>query len=128
MNKVIMIGRLTSDPKIYTGDSGSSARYTLAVDRRFKNGDQEADFIPCVTFGRSAEFAEKYLKKGTKIAIVGRIQTGKYTNQEGKTVFTTDVVVEEQEFAESKQQAQQNEAASITEGFAPSIDDELPFK
>lgn len=102
MNKVMLLGRLTSDPQIYTGDSGISARYTIAVDRRFKSAEQEADFIPCVAFGKTAEFTEKYLKKGTKIAITGRINTGRYTNKDGKTVFTTDVVVEDCEFAESK--------------------------
>lgn len=107
MNKVILMGRLTRDPEVrYSqGESATAvARYTLAVDRRFKrdNDQQTADFIGCVAFGRSAEFAEKYLRKGTKIAITGRIQTGSYTNQEGQKVYTTDVVVEDQEFAESK--------------------------
>ena len=99
MNRVILMGRLTKDPEIrYTQDQMAVARYTLAVDRRNK----EADFISCVVFGKGGEFAEKYLKKGTKIAVSGRIQTGSYTNKEGRKVYTTEVVVEEQEFAESK--------------------------
>lgn len=107
MNKVILIGRLTRDPDVRYSQAGEGsmavARYTLAVDRRIKkDGEQSADFISCVAFGRSGEFAEKYLHQGTKIAITGRIQTGSYTNKEGIKVYTTDVVVEEQEFAESK--------------------------
>ena len=106
MNKVILMGRLTRDPDIrYSqGENGTAvARYTLAVDRRFRrDGEQSADFIGCVAFGRAAEFAEKYFHQGTKIAITGRIQTGSYTNRDGNKVYTTDVVVEEQEFAESK--------------------------
>ena len=106
MNKVILMGRLTRDPDVrYSAGENSTAvaRYTLAVDRRFhRDGDATADFIGCVAFGRQAEFAEKYLRQGTKIAITGRIQTGSYTNREGQKVYTTDVVVEEQEFAESK--------------------------
>ena len=109
MNKVILMGRLTRDPDIrYTqGDNSMCiARYTLAVDRRFNrnanNDGSNADFIPCVVFGKSAEFTEKYLKKGTKMAIAGRIQTGSYTNRDGVKVYTTEVVVEEQEFAESR--------------------------
>ena len=101
MNKVILMGRLTKDPEVrYSAEQTAIARYTLAVDRRTK--DAAADFIPCVAFGRSAEFAEKYLHKGIKIVIVGRIQTGSYTNRDGQKVYTTDVIVEEQEFAESK--------------------------
>ncbi|MDE6909330.1 MAG: single-stranded DNA-binding protein [Lachnospiraceae bacterium] len=107
MNKVILMGRLTRDPEVrYTqGDNQMAiARYTLAVDRRFNRGNDEntADFISCVAFGKSGEFAEKYLRKGTKIAVSGRIQTGSYTNKDGVKVYTTDVVVEDQEFAESK--------------------------
>ena len=99
MNRVILMGRLTKDPEVrYTKDQMAVARYTLAVDRRNK----EADFISCVVFGKGGEFAEKYLKKGTKIAVSGRIQTGSYTNKEGRKVYTTEVVVEDQEFAESK--------------------------
>lgn len=107
MNKVILMGRLTRDPEMrYSSGENQTAvaRYTLAVDRRFKRqGDEQtADFINCVVFGRGAEFAENYLHQGTKIAITGRIQTGSYTNKEGRKVYTTEVVVEEQEFAESK--------------------------
>ena len=107
MNKVILMGRLTRDPEVrYSqGEQATAiARYTVAVDRRFRrDGDsQTADFIGCVAFGRQAEFAEKYLRKGTKIALTGRIQTGSYTNKDGIKVYTTEVVVEEQEFAESK--------------------------
>ena len=109
MNKVILMGRLTRDPEIrYTqGDNSMCiARYTLAVDRRFNrnagNDGNNADFIPCVAFGKSGEFAERYLKKGTKMAITGRIQTGSYTNKDGVKVYTTEVVIEDQEFAESK--------------------------
>lgn len=112
MNKVILMGRLTRDPDVrYTQRNSSQeqtciARYTLAVDRRFKrDGEQSADFIGCVAFGRDAEFAEKYFRKGTKIIITGRIQTGSYTNGDGKKVYTTDIIVEEQEFAESKKAA-----------------------
>ncbi len=145
MNKVILMGRLTRDPEVrYSqGDNAMAvARYTLAVDRRFSrnNDDQTADFISCVAFGRSGEFAEKYLHKGTKIAVTGRIQTGSYTNKDGVKVYTTDVVVEDQEFAESK-----NSAGNSDSGFAPAgrpapaaagdgfmnipdgIDEELPF-
>ncbi|RKM56108.1 single-stranded DNA-binding protein [Butyrivibrio sp. CB08] len=109
MNKVILCGRLTKDPEVRYSQGGEPmaiARYTLAVDRRRgrNNGDgeQTADFISCVAFGRAGEFAEKYLKKGTKMLITGRIQTGSYTNKDGVKVYTTEVVVEEQEFAESK--------------------------
>ena len=106
MNKVILLGRLTRDPELrYTNGNDPMAigRYTLAVDRRFKReGEQTADFISCTVFGKQAEFAEKYLKQGTKILIAGRIQTGSYTNKDGVKVYTTDVIVDEQEFAESK--------------------------
>ena len=115
MNKVILMGRLTRDPDIrYSAGESSTAvaRYTLAVDRRFKrDGEATADFINCVAVGRSAEFAEKYLRQGIKIAITGRIQTGSYTNREGVKVYTTDVVVEEQEFAESKNASAENSAS-----------------
>lgn len=102
MNKVILMGRLTKDPDIrYTqgNEPMAIATYTLAVDRRKRD---EADFISCVAFGKGAEFAAKYLKKGTKIAVTGHIQTGSYTNKDGVKVYTTDVVAEDQEFAESK--------------------------
>lgn len=153
MNKVILMGRLTRDPEVrYTqGDNAMAiARYTLAVDRRFSrnNGDdQTADFIGCVAFGRAGEFAEKYFRKGTKIAVTGRIQTGSYTNKDGVKVYTTDVVVEEQEFAESKNASDNGgfsggfsggnsfggsrpEPSGAGDGFMnipDGIDEELPF-
>jgi len=107
MNKAILMGRLTRDPEVrYSqGDNQMAiARYTLAVDRRFNRNNDEntADFIPCVAFGKAGEFAERYFRKGTKIAVTGRIQTGSYTNKDGVKVYTTEVVIEEQEFAESK--------------------------
>lgn len=146
MNKVILMGRLTRDSEIRYSQNGEQmciARYTLAVDRKFKKqGDgQTADFINCIAFGKSAEFTEKYLKQGTKVAITGRIQTGSYTNKDGNRIYTTDVVVEEQEFCESKnannsnsqqpntanasnQPSSGNDFMSIPEG----IEDDLPFK
>ena len=119
MNKVILMGRLTRDPDVRysAGESGTSvARYTLAVDRRFnkRDGEATADFISCVAFGRSAEFAEKYFHQGLKVVVTGRIQTGSYTNKDGQRVYTTDVVVEEQEFAESKSSAAANSGAAYT--------------
>lgn len=103
MNRTVLIGRLTRDVEVRNAGTTLVARYTLAVDRKYKReGEQAADFIPCIAFGRNAEFAQKYLTKGKKIAIVGRIQTGSYTKQDGTKVYTTDVVVEEQEFVESK--------------------------
>ena len=120
MNKVILMGRLTRDPEVRysAGDNSMAvARYTLAVDRRFRrDGENNADFIGCVAFGKSAEFAEKYLRQGTKIIVTGRIQTGSYTNRDGQKVYTTDVVVEDQEFAESKAAASDsgNDAAVRT--------------
>ncbi|HIU74518.1 MAG TPA: single-stranded DNA-binding protein [Candidatus Pelethocola excrementipullorum] len=154
MNKVVLMGRLTRDPDIrYSAGENSTAvaRYTLAVDRRFKrDGEPTADFIGCVAFGRSAEFAEKYFRQGIRIVIAGRIQTGSYTNRDGVKVYTTDVVVEEQEFAESKSASAENSGSFGGGGFggapspsaAPSsapasadgfmnipdgIDEELPF-
>lgn len=112
MNKVVLVGRLTRDPEVrYSqGDSATAvARYTVAVDRRFKrDGEPTADFIPCVVFGRSAEFAEKYFRQGMRISVSGRIQTGSYTNKDGVRVYTTEVIVEDQEFAESKNAASGN--------------------
>ena len=152
MNKVILMGRLTRDPEVrYSqGDNAMAiARYTLAVDRRFNrnnNDENSADFIGCVAFGKSAEFAERYLHKGTKIVATGRIQTGSYVNKDGVKVYTTDVVVEDQEFAESKNSAASNDGgyngggynsaparpqpAAATDGFMnipDGIDEELPF-
>lgn len=120
MNRVILMGRLTRDPDVrYSqGANGSMAvaRYTLAVDRRrarnnADGNEQSADFISCTAFGRNAEFAEKYLHQGTKLVVSGRIQTGSYTNKDGQRVYTTDVIIEEQDFAESKSSAATNEAA-----------------
>lgn len=139
MNKVILMGRLTRDPEVrYSqGDTPTAiARYTLAVDRRTrKDGEASADFISCVAFGKSAEFAEKYLRKGTKLVVTGRIQTGSYTNKDGAKVYTTDVVVEDQEFAESKAAASGNQEgnsqpAASGDGFMnipEGMDEELPF-
>lgn len=100
-NKAILMGRLTKDPEIRTGNT-QVARYTLAVDRRFSNSEEKTDFINIVAFGKSAEFAEKYLKKGMKVLVTGRIQTGSYTDKDNKKVYTTDIVAEDQEFCESK--------------------------
>ena len=145
MNRVILIGRLTRDPEVRYSQGENAmavARYSLAVERRFNrnNDEQTADFINCVAFGRNGEFAEKYLHKGTKIAVTGRIQTGSYTNKDGVRVYTTDVVVEDHEFVESK-----NSSGNGDAGFAPAgrpepaaagdgfmnipdgIDEELPF-
>ena len=155
MNKVILMGRLTRDPDIrYSAGENSTAvaRYTLAVDRRFRrDGEQTADFISCVAFGRTAEFAEKYFHQGIRIVISVRIQTGSYTNRDGVKVYTTDVVVEEQEFAESKSASAENSggfgggyrqsqaaapapapaaASASADGFMnipDGIDEELPF-
>ena len=146
MNKAILMGRLTRDPDVRYSQGENPmaiARYTLAVDRRFKrDGEQSADFINCLAFGRSAEFAEKYYKQGTKIAVSGRIQTGSYTNREGVKVYTTEVVIEEQEFAESKAAASQNNnrgasqpstpqsSTTASDGFMnipDGLEDELPF-
>ena len=134
MNKVILMGRLTREPDVrYSQNADGSmavARYTLAVDRRRgRNSDNEqsADFISCVAFGRSGEFAEKYLHQGTKIVVTGRIQTGSYTNKDGQRVYTTDVVVEEQEFAESKSAAASNGGDGFM-AIPDGVDDEgLPF-
>ena len=148
MNKWIGIGRLTRDPDIRYGQGEkptATARYDLAVNRSFKDADGNygVDYIHCVAFGKNAEFAEKWLKKGTQIAIEGRIQTGSYTNRDGVKVYTTDIVVEEQEFAESKAaggastpannyQASPapSPSADIGDGFMnipDGIDEELPF-
>lgn len=142
MNKVILMGRLTRDPEVrYTqGEEPMAiARFTLAVDRRGKrDGEASADFPSCVCFRRTAEFIEKYAHQGTKLVVVGRIQTGSYTNRDGQKVYTTDVVVEEAEFAESKAAAQRNREGSSQERPEPvdadgfmtlpeDFDEELPF-
>ena len=136
MNRVILMGRLTRDPDIkYTQGETSTAiaRYTLAVDRRFarrteEEGQQTADFIGCVAFGKSAEFAEKYLHQGTKILVTGRIQTGSYTNRDGQKVYTTDVVVEDQEFAESKAASSNGAASAPASAPAPAARKAAPAK
>ena len=130
MNKVIEIGRLTKDPEIRYSQGANTtciARYTLAVDRKFKQeGQPTADFINCIAFGKLGEFAEKYLRKGIKIAVTGRIQTGSYTNKDGQKVYTTDVVVEEQEFCESKSQSNsQPQPAPSNDNSFMSIPDNL---
>jgi len=150
MNKAILMGRLTRDPEVrYSAGENSLAiaRYTLAVDRRFKrDGEASADFISCVAFGKSAEFAEKYFRQGIKIAVSGRIQTGSYTNRDGQKVYTTEVIVDDQEFAESKNsgdgggyggqqsapapQSAPTPSAASADGFMnipDGIDEELPF-
>ncbi len=141
MNKVILMGRLTRDPDIRTtqGENATCvSRYTLAVDRRFKKdgADQTADFISCVAFGKTAEFMEKYTHKGTKLVVSGRIQTGSYTNKDGQKVYTTDVVTDEVEFAESKKadssSQSSGDASAETDGdgfmnVPDGIDEELPF-
>ena len=127
MNKAILMGRLTRDPDVRYSQGENPmaiARYTLAVDRRFKrDGEQSADFINCLAFGKSAEFAEKYFKQGTKIAVSGRIQTGSYTNREGVKVYTTEVVIEEQEFAESKAVSDSHVNRSASQPAAPDMAD-----
>lgn len=136
MNSVQLLGRLTRDPDVRYTDGGSTiARFSLAVDRRFKQeGGETADFINCIAFGKTAEFIEKYFFKGTKIALNGRIQTGSYTNKDGVKVYTTDVVAENVEFAESKNN--NSNAGSNVNTSAPNgdfmsipdgIDEELPF-
>ena len=134
MNKVILMGRLTKDPAVTYAqkDNSAIARFTLAVDRKRKvEGQASADFISCVTFGKQAEFCEKYLKQGTKVAVTGRIQTGSYTNKEGQKVYTTDVLLDEIEFAESKGQSAQQTPPPAKDGewmnIPEGIEDELPF-
>lgn len=147
MNKVILMGRLTRDPEIRYSQGESSvavARFTLAVDRRFRregSNDQTADFISCVAFGKTAEFMERYTHQGTKLVVEGRIQTGSYTNKDGNKVYTTDVVVENTEFAESKnsdssgyaqqQSARPEPTSAVGDGFMnipDGVEDEgLPF-
>lgn len=141
MNKVILIGRLTKDPEVRYLNSSNTivvSRYSLAVDRRFKrDGEPTADFINCVAFGKTAEFVEKYFRKGLKVAVTGRIQTGSYTNKDGVKVHTTDIVVEEQEFCEAKKDTgysdddgSPNYGQADSDGFMNvqgGIEEELPF-
>lgn len=134
MNRVTLIGRITKDPDVrYSQGENSTAvaRYTLAVDRKFKkDGEPTADFISCVAFGKTGEFAEKYLKKGTKIAVIGHIQTGSYTNKDGNKVYTTDVIVDEHEFVESKNASASTGSVDAEGGFMDipeGIIDNLPF-
>ena len=145
MNKVVLMGRLTRDPEVRYSQGENAlaiARYTLAVDRRFKrDGEQTADFINCVVFGKSAEFTERYFRQGMRVVVCGRIQTGSYTNRDGVKVYTSEVVVEEQEFAESKNASSANTqsyqaapapapSADAGDGFMnipDGIDEELPF-
>lgn len=135
MNKVILMGRIVRDPEVRYGGANNTAvaKYTLAIDRKFKKeGDPQADFINCIAFGKLGEFAEKYLHKGVKIAVTGRIQTGSYTNKDGQKVYTTDVVIEEQEFCESKSQSNsQPQPAPINDNswidIPDGVEDSLPF-
>lgn len=142
MNRVFLTGRLTKDPDVRhsQGEKPTAvARYSLAVQRRYKTDGQECDFINCVAFGKSGEFAEKYLKKGMKIAVVGRLNTGSYTNKEGVKIYTIDVIVDEHEFCESKNaqngssQPTQQQPNPMTnpDGFMqipPGVEEELPFQ
>ena len=130
MNKVILMGRLTRDPEIRGEGTALVARYSLAVDRKYtRSGEKETDFINCVCFSKTAEFAEKYLKKGTKIIVAGRIQTGSYTNKDGQKINTTDIIVEEHDFCESKS----SESAPKETGDGDFMDipkslvDDMPF-
>lgn len=131
MNRVVIMGRLVRDPEIRQAGETTVTRYTLAVDRRFKReGQPTADFIPCVVFGKSAEFAEKYFTKGLRVCVEGRIQTGSYEKEDGTRVYTTDIIVDNQEFADSKQsdgdteKPQQKWSADVSDG----TDEELPFE
>lgn len=124
MNKVILIGRLVADPEIRENGDKKIARYRMAVDRRFNRGDQTADFISTVSFGKGAEFCEKYMRKGGKFAIEGRIQTGSYTKADGTKVYTTDVIAENQEFVESKGADREVNTQEPPIGEAPKISDE----
>lgn len=131
MNKVILLGRITRDPELRQAGETSVVNFSVAVDRRYKkDGGQEADFPSCVAFGKTADFVSKYFKQGMKISLEGRLQTGSYTNKDGNKVYTTDVVVEAVEFAESKRaQGQGQEQAADEDGFlsVPFNDEDLPF-
>lgn len=126
MNRVILIGRLTKDAEVRYSNDKAVGRYTLAVDRKYSK-DKETDFITCVAFGKSAEFAEKYLIKGMKICIEGRIQTGSYTNKDGNKVYTTDVIVESQEFVESKKSDEPKPSDDNFMDIPDDVGSELPF-
>lgn len=131
MNKVILIGRLTKDVETrYSQGNEPTAisRYTLAVDRKFKReGEPEADFINCVAFGKAGEFAEKYFRKGMKVAVSGRIKNDSYTNKDGQKVYTTDIVIEEQEFCESKKDAPKPSSGDDFMNIPDGLEDDLPF-
>lgn len=139
MNNVTLVGRFTKDPDVRYTDGGTSiSRFTIAVDRRFKkDGEQNADFINCVAFGKTAEFIEKYFKKGMRVGITGRIQTGSYEDKDGKKVYTTDVIAENVEFVESKNSSDseqqdsrptpRNASVDGFTGFDNADDEELPF-
>ena len=122
MNKVILMGRLTRDPELRYSQSNNPlaiARYTLAVARKVKTNDTEADFINCIAFGKSAEFVEKYFRQGQRVLIEGRLQTGSYTNKEGQKVYTTDIIVDSQEFADSKGASDYTSTSSYTQSQRP---------
>lgn len=131
LNKCILCGRLTKDVEVRSSGDTLVARYSLAVDRKYsKNEEKQTDFINCVCFGKTAEFAEKYLHKGMKILIVGRIQTGSYTTKDGRKVYTTDIIVEEHEFVESKATESNSTNSNNTDGefmYFDSSSAELPF-
>lgn len=130
-NKVFLCGRLTKDCEVRQSVETKVARYTLAVDRKYSKGEEkQTDFINIVAFGKSAEFAEKYLKKGMKILVTGRIQTGSYTDKDSKKVYTTDIVAEDQEFCESKGNSTQNERPTTDDDFMDipaNVKDDMPF-
>lgn len=127
-NRVFLCGRATKEAEI-RGDETKVARYTLAVDRKYsKNEEKQTDFLNCVCFGKTAEFAEKFVKKGTKLIVIGRIQTGSYTNKDGQKIYTTDIIVDEQEFAESKNSSEQTTSNENDFMDIPkSLVDDMPF-
>lgn len=140
INSVNLTGRFTRDPDVRYTDGGTSiARFTLAVDRRFKrDGEQTADFINCVAFGKTAEFIEKYFRQGMKLELTGRIQTGSYTNKDGAKVYTTDVIAEQVGFGESRRVSNENASEQSDRGYGPEdgdgfmdvpddVAEELPF-
>lgn len=134
MNKVILMGRLTRDPEVSSSTSGTTfARFSIAVDRRFKKeGEPDADFFNCSAFSKTAEFVERYLKKGTKVVVTGRLQNNNYTNKEGQKVYDVRIMVEEIEFAESKNSSESSDSGSadVTDfiNIAPDIVEPLPFE